>query len=54
MAQKHSLLASELTCHCEKTAKLNKRQRLKDSFSFRNGSDDEFECEKALFSRFLN
>ena len=44
----HGLLASELTCHCGKPTKLNKRQRLKDSFSFRCGSGHELSMRKKL------
>ena len=45
----NGLLASELTCHCGKKAKLNKRQRLKDKYSFRCGSNHEFSMRKNSF-----
>ena len=45
----NGLLASQLTCHCGKEAKLNKRKRLKDNYSFRWGSNHESTMRKKLF-----
>ena len=42
-------LASTLTCHCGKEAKLNRRNRLKDGFTFRCRGDHEFSMRKNSF-----
>ena len=48
--RKNGLLESDLTCHCGKQAKLNRRNRLKDGYTFRCGSQHEFTMRKNLFS----
>ena len=47
--RKNGLLASDLTCHCGKEAKLNKRNHLKDGYTFRCGSQHEFTMRKNSF-----
>ena len=47
--RKNGLLASEITCHCGKKAKLNKSVRLKDGYTFRCRSDHEFTMRKKSF-----
>ena len=47
--RKNGLLASDFTCHCGKEAKLNKRNRLKDGYTFRCGSQHEFTMRKNSF-----
>ena len=45
----HGLLANTIECHCSKIAKLNKRQRLKDGFTFRCPNNHEFRMRKHSF-----
>ena len=47
--RKNGLLASDLTCQCGKEAKLNRRNRLKDGYTFRCGSQHEFTMHKNSF-----
>ena len=47
--RKNGLLANELKCHCGKTAKLNRRQRLKDKYSFRCRGGHELSMRKNSF-----
>lgn len=52
--RKNGLLASEIICHCGKKAKLNKRIRLKDGYTFRCGSEHEFTMRKNSFLKGLH